>query len=45
MIRCKCWVKTYMMARPASSMKKGWLCRNSYDEKNQEIAPMMMIQK
>ena len=23
-------------------MKKDWLCRGSYDEKNQEIAPMMM---
>ena len=25
-----------------SSMKKDWLCRDSYDEKNQEIAPVMM---
>ena len=26
-----------MEARPTTSMKKGWLCRNSYDEKNEEI--------
>ena len=26
-------------------MKKGWLCRESYDKKNQEIAPVMMIQQ
>ena len=25
-----------------SIMKKDWLCRGSYDEKNQEIEPMMM---
>ena len=25
-----------------SSMKKDWLCRGSYDEKNKEIAPVMM---
>ena len=37
--------KTYMEARPTTSMKKGWLCRTSYDEKNQEIAPVMMIQQ
>ena len=30
--------------RPTTSMKKGWLCRNSHDEKNHEIAPMMMTQ-
>ena len=38
-----------MEARPTTSMKKGWLCRTSCDEKNEEIAPfeavmMMMIQ-
>jgi len=32
-----------MMARPTTSMKKGWLCRTSYDEKNHEIESMMMI--
>ena len=37
--------KTYMEARPTTNMRKGWLCRNSCDEKNQEIAPMMMIQQ
>ena len=42
MIRCKCWVKTYMMDRPTTSMKEGWLCRTSYDKKNHEIAHMMM---
>ena len=31
-----------MMARPTTSMKKGWLCRTSYDEKNHEIAPVMI---
>ena len=31
-----------MEARPTTSMKKGWLCRTSYDKKNQEIAPMMI---
>ena len=29
---CKCWAKTYMMSRPTTNMKKGWLCRTSYDE-------------
>ena len=33
-----------MEARPTSNMKNGWLCRTSYDEKNQEITPVMMIQ-
>ena len=28
-----------MKARPTTNMKKGWLCRTSYDKKNQEIAP------
>ena len=28
--------------RPTTSMKKGWLCRNSYDEKNHEITPVMI---
>ena len=32
-------MKTYMEARSTTSMKKGCLCRNSYDEKNWEIAP------
>ena len=32
-------MKTYMEANPTTSMKKGWLCRTSYDEKNWEIAP------
>ena len=36
--------KTYMEARPTTSMKNGWLCRTSYDEKNREIAPVMMTQ-
>ena len=31
-----------MGVRPTTSMKKGWLCRNSYDEKNHEIAPVMI---
>ena len=31
-------MKTYMKGRPTTSMKKGWLCRTSYDEKNREIA-------
>ena len=31
--------KTYMEARPTTSMKKGWLCRTSYDEKNWDITP------
>ena len=30
--------------RPTNSMKKGWLCKTSYDEKNHEIAHMMMTQ-
>ena len=41
-LRCKCWEKTYMMGRPTTSMKKDWLCRTSYDEKNLEIAPVMI---
>ena len=32
-------MKTYLEARPTTSMKKDWLCRNSFDEKNEEIAP------
>ena len=28
-----------MEARPTTSMKKGWLCRTSRDEKNEEIEP------
>ena len=28
--------------RPTPSMKEGWLCRTSCDEKNHEIAHMMM---
>ena len=35
-------MKTYLEARPTTSMKKGWFCRTSYDEKNQEIALVMM---
>ena len=31
-----------MEARPTTSMKKGWHCRTSCDEKNHEIAPMMI---
>ena len=42
MIRYKCWKKTYMEARPTTNMKKGWIYINSYDEKNNEIAPMMI---
>ena len=30
--RCKCWEKTYLVARPTTSMKKGWLCRTSHDK-------------
>ena len=30
--------------RPTTSMKKGWLCRTSCDEKNHEIEPMMLTQ-
>ena len=33
---------TYIEARPTTSMEKGWLCRTSCDEKNHEIAPMMI---
>ena len=29
--------------RPTTNMKKGWLCRTSYDKKNHEIAPMVLI--
>ena len=32
------------MARPTTSMKEGWLCRTSCDEKNHEVEPMMMTQ-
>ena len=28
--------------RPTTSMKKGWLCRTSYDEKNHETAPVLI---
>ena len=42
MIRCKCWAKTYMLASPTSSMKKGWLCRISCDKKNLEVAPVLI---
>ena len=28
--------------RATTSMKKGWLYRTSYDEKNHEIAPVMI---
>ena len=38
-------MKTYMEARPTTSMKEGWIYRTSYDEKNREIAPVMMIQQ
>ena len=38
-------MNTYLEASPRTSMRKGWLCRNSYDKKNQEIAPVMMIQQ
>ena len=31
-----------MEARPTTSMKKGWLCRTFSDEKNHEIAPVMI---
>ena len=34
--------KTYMEDRPTNSMKKGWLSRTSCDEKNHEIAPVMI---
>ena len=36
--------KSYMEARHKTSMKKGWIYRTSYDEKNREIAPVMMTQ-
>ena len=36
--------KTYMEAMPTTSMKRGWLCRTSCDEKNHEIAPVMLTQ-
>ena len=32
-------LKTYLEARPTTSMKKGWLCRTSCDKKNEEIEP------
>ena len=32
LVRCKRWANTYLVARPTTSMKKGWLCRTSYDE-------------
>ena len=35
-------MKTYMEARLTTDMKKGWLYRTSCDEKNHEIAHMMM---
>ena len=31
-VRCKCWAKTYLVARPTTNMKKGWLCRTSHDK-------------
>ena len=31
-----------MEARPTTIMKKGFLCRTCYDEKNHEIAPVMI---
>ena len=43
-VRYKCWKKTYMEARDTTNMKKGWLYRTSYDEKNHEIAPVVLIQ-
>ena len=33
-----------MEAGPITNMKKGWLYKTCYDEKNHEIAPMMMTQ-
>ena len=30
--------------KPTTNMKVGWLCRTSCDEKNHEIAHMMMTQ-
>ena len=32
-------MKTYLEAKPTTNMKKGWLCRTSYDKKNEEITP------
>ena len=32
-------MKTYFEARPTTSIEKGWFCRTSCDEKNEEIAP------
>ena len=32
-------MKTYLETRPTTRMKKGWLCRTSCDDKNEEIAP------
>ena len=34
-----------MEGRPTTSMKKGWLCRTFYDQKNHEIAPVMIQQR
>ena len=34
-----------MEARPTTNMKKGWLYRTSCDEKNHEIAPVMIQQR
>ena len=31
-VRYKCWAKTYLVARPTTSMKKGSLCRTSHDK-------------
>ena len=36
-------MNTYMKVRPPTNMKKGCLYRTSCDEKNREIAPMMMM--
>ena len=36
-------MKTYMEARITTSMKKGYIYRNSYDEKNEEIAHLIEI--
>ena len=35
-------IKDLQGGRPTTSMKKGWLYRTSCDEKNHEIAHMMM---
>ena len=37
-------MNTYMEARRTTNMKKGWLYKTSYDEKNHEITPVMMTQ-